>query len=169
MAILICIAKIARPHGIKGALRIKLEVDTPEVLELLSEFYISENEQPLNSPYKTLNYIRCYNRSGNAVLIVNECKSIEEAEKYRNYTLWVYKHKLPQLEDGIYYIYQLMGLEVITDTGEKLGKVTDIYLGVANEVIEVNNDILLPSNFEVIKSVNLEEGFIIVHLLEGLV
>lgn len=56
--------------------------------------------------------------------------------------------------------------------GECLGKVDDIYSTGANDIYVVKDEMgktkLLPGTSEVIKQTNLDEGKIIVHLIEGL-
>ena len=72
----------------------------------------------------------------------------------------------------MYYIADLIGLEVYTESGEYLGKVDDIYNTGSNDIYVVKDDLgkqkLLPGIDEVIKKVDLDEGKIIVNLIEGL-
>ena len=71
-----------------------------------------------------------------------------------------------------YYIADLIGLEVYTDQNEYLGKVDDIFNTKSNDVYVIKDDLgknkLLPGIPEVIKEISLEDGKIIVHLIEGL-
>ena len=95
-----------------------------------------------------------------------------KAETLRNAYLLVKRTDLDDLPEGVYYIADLIGLEVYTDKGEFLGKVDDIYSTGANDIYVVKNEMgkqkLLPGTDEVIKETNLAEGKIIVHLIEGL-
>jgi len=79
--------------------------------------------------------------------------------------------EIPSLAPGELYTYQLEGLEVIADTGERLG-VLDEVLGLpAHDVYVVregDREILLPATDEVIREIDLEKGHMIVHLLDGL-
>lgn len=78
-----------------------------------------------------------------------------------------------QLEDGEFYYDKIIGCEVVTDTGEVLGKIREILSPGANDVwviqrYEKGKDILIPYIDEVVKSVIIEEQKITVHIIEGL-
>ena len=72
----------------------------------------------------------------------------------------------------MYYIADLIGLEVYTEDGEYLGKVDDIFNTGSNDIYVVKDDLgkqkLLPGIDEVIKKVDLDNGRITVNLIEGL-
>jgi 16S rRNA processing protein RimM len=77
------------------------------------------------------------------------------------------------LPEGSYYLFQLVGLEVITTEEEHLGTITEILETGANDVYVVRGDkkqeILIPAVADVVKAVDLEKGQIIVELIEGLI
>lgn len=52
---------------------------------------------------------------------------------------------------------------------KNFGKITDVYNTGANDIYEVNNDILLPAIDEVIKDVDIKNKKILVHLIKGLI
>ena len=97
----------------------------------------------------------------------------EEAELLRNYYLKVKREDEPELEEGTYYIVDLIGLDVYSDEEELLGKVDYIYNTGSSDIYVVKNDegkeILLPAIKDVLKQVDLENKKIIVHIIEGLI
>ena len=78
-----------------------------------------------------------------------------------------------ELEEGEYFIADLIGMNVLTEENEELGKLEDIFNTGSNDIYVVKNNegkqILLPAISEVVKEINLKENKIVVHLLEGLV
>ena len=76
------------------------------------------------------------------------------------------------LEEGTYYIVDLLGLEVYTDEGILLGKVDDIFNTGSNDIYvvkdELGKQVLLPGIEDVIKEVDIENGKITVHIIPGL-
>ena len=98
--------------------------------------------------------------------------SLEEAENLRNFYVEIERKDASPLEEGSYYIADLIGLNVYTDEGEKLGILEDIFNTGSNDVYVVKDNegkqILLPGIDEVIKQVDLEKGEILVHMLKGL-
>ena len=84
----------------------------------------------------------------------------------------VKRDDLGELPEGVYYLADLIGLDVYTEEGEFLGKVDDIYSTGANDIYVVKNEEgkekLLPGIDEVIKNIDIDSGKITVNLLEGL-
>ena len=76
------------------------------------------------------------------------------------------------LDDGQYYYHQIIGLDVETTDGQKLGKIKEILSPGANDVWVVERpekrDLLLPVIDDVIKKVDLDQQLVIVELMEGL-
>lgn len=98
--------------------------------------------------------------------------SREAVEILRNQDVFVRADDRPPLPEGEYYQHQLIGLQVVTEEGEILGTLAEILETGANDVYVVRResakDLLLPAIDEVVLAIDLEEGEILVHLLEGL-
>ena len=96
----------------------------------------------------------------------------EQAGKLRNQLAYVPTADRPPLPDGEYYHHQLIGLKVISEQGEVLGKVTEILATGANDVYvvraEIGAEILIPAVDEFVRAVDLERGELRVHLAPGL-
>ena len=98
--------------------------------------------------------------------------TVEEAEKLRNGILKIERKDAIPLEEGSYYIADLLQSSVYTETGKLLGILEDIYNTGSNDIYVVKNEIgkqiLLPAIEDVIKQICLEENKIIVKLPKGL-
>jgi 16S rRNA processing protein RimM len=70
--------------------------------------------------------------------------------------------ELPPAGDDRYYVFELVGLEVIEEDGRKLGRVEDVAPGVANDVLELEGGISLPLVEDCVRAVDLEEGRIVI-------
>ena len=87
---------------------------------------------------------------------------------------WIYAaiEKAPDLVPGEYYHYQLLGLSVTTDQGERLGEISEVLATGSNDVyvVKSNNgdEILLPALQQVVKDIDLAAGEMLVHLIPGL-
>ncbi len=79
---------------------------------------------------------------------------------------------LPALDAGEYYVHDLVGLEVVTTEGERLGRLAEVLRTGANDVYIVRRkgerDLLLPAIGDVIAEVDLDGGRMVVELLPGL-
>jgi 16S rRNA processing protein RimM len=80
----------------------------------------------------------------------------------RGARLEVERAELPPTDDDEYYAFQLLGLEVVEENGRPLGTVADVLPGVANDVLQVGEDVLLPMVEDCIRSVDLDAGRIVV-------
>jgi 16S rRNA processing protein RimM len=95
-----------------------------------------------------------------------------QAEKLRGQFVQVPLEEAVPLPEGTYYLYQLIGLEVTSTTGEFLGVITDIIETGANDVYIVEKDgqkILLPAIPDVVKTVDTLKGVMIVQVIDGLI
>ena len=93
---------------------------------------------------------------------------ISDAELLKGSEVFVEKDEVPALPENTYYIEDILGFDVITDDGQNLGKLEDVFNTGANDIYQVG-EILLPATKEVIQKVDLDNKQIIVHLLKGLI
>jgi 16S rRNA processing protein RimM len=94
------------------------------------------------------------------------------AERYRGLEISVPGSDLPPLAAGTYYHWEIVGLEVVTEEGESLGRVTEILKTGANDVYVVQTpgspEILIPAIEPVVREIDLGARMMRVHLLAGL-
>jgi 16S rRNA processing protein RimM len=72
------------------------------------------------------------------------------------------RSELPELPQGSYYAFQLVGLEVEEEGGRRLGSVRAVAPGVANDVLELDEGVSLPLVEDCVRRVELERGRIVV-------
>ncbi len=75
------------------------------------------------------------------------------------------------LPEGQYYHHQIVGLQVRTIQGELIGTITDILTGRSNDNYIVQGprgEVLIPAIEDVVQSIDLDEGFITIEAIEGL-
>ena len=160
------IGQIVNTFGIKGELKVAPFTDDVKRYNDLKKVYVKTKKESKLYKVENVKYHK------NMVLLkLENIDKIEDAEMLRNAFLEVDREDAVPLEEGTYFIADLIGLEVYTEEGKLLGKVEDIYNTGANDIYvvkdELGKQILLPGTKEVIKEVNLEEK-IIVHLIPGL-
>lgn len=85
-----------------------------------------------------------------------------DREARRGATLAVPRAELPEPEEGTYYVFQLVGLGVEEEGGRRLGTVTDVHNGPANDAIELDTGLLLPLHAACVREVDLEAGRVVV-------
>lgn len=156
---------LRRPHGVAGEMLMDLHTDFPERLKPGRKLFLGEEHLPV-----TLSRIR---ELGNGWLVkLKGIDTPEAAGQYRNTWLSVKTKDVPALPEGQYYQHQLLGLRVMDDEGRTLGSLAEILETGANDVYVVKredgSELLLPAIPSVILELKPEDGFIRVHLLDGL-
>lgn len=113
-------------------------------------------------------------RSGAGKRILGRLGGVESPEAASQLAEWEIvcdEAALPHLSDGEYYHRDLVGLAVQTQSGEALGRLTEI---VSGEQVDLwiaklgEKEIMFPAVREVVLSVDLHAGVTIVDDLEGL-
>ncbi len=161
------IGQIVNTFGIKGMVKIKPFTNDIKRFDKLKTIYIESKKIKKEYEIEEIKYHK------NMVLMkLKGINTPEEANQLRQSYLLVDREKEEPLEEGVYYIIDLLGLPVYTDQGKLLGKVDDIFNTGSNDVYVVKNElgkqILLPGIPDVLKKVDLEEKRITVHLIPGL-
>ena len=162
------IGQIVNTFGIKGFVKVNPFVDDISRFDELTKVYIKKQKILNELEIEEVKYHK------NMVLIkFKGIDKVEDAETLRNSYLEVDRENAIDLEEGTYFIADLIGLQVINDEEKILGKLEDIFNTGSNDIYvvkdELGKQILLPAISEVIKEINLEERKIVVHLLEGLI
>jgi 16S rRNA processing protein RimM len=80
----------------------------------------------------------------------------------RGAELAVPRATLPEPEPNSYYVFQLIGLEVVEEGGRRLGSIQDVAPGVANDVLTLDSGLSLPMHEECVRKVDLEGGRVVV-------
>ncbi len=162
------VGQIVNTFGIKGFVKIYPYVDDIKRFDKLKNVYVISKKEEKLLEIEEVKYQK------NMVLAkFKGIDNVETAEKLRQSYVEIDRKDAIPLEEGQYFIVDLLGLEVYSDDGRLLGKLNDIFNTGSNDIYEVKDElgkqILLPGIPEVIKEVDLDNGKIIVHLIEGLI
>lgn len=161
------VGKIVNTHGLRGEVKVVPWTDYPEVFEDIEYVYIKRKDDYERLDVKGIKY-----QKGNIIIRFPQIQDINEAEKYKNQVLYAEREALGELPDGVYYIADLIGLEVVKEDGEKIGKIADVINTGSNDIYDVKREgqknLLLPVIDEVVLNIDLENKQVTVHLMEGL-
>jgi len=164
--VFLVIGKLRRPHGLQGEILMDVLTDFPERLEKGVIIYMGDQRRPLKI---------CSRRWQNKAMLLafDGFMDPETAGQLRNELLYVRADDRPPLPEGEYYHHQLLGLQVVDETGQGLGVLTKILDTGANDVYVVRpargQEILLPAIEQVILDIDLERKQMKVHILPGLI
>jgi 16S rRNA processing protein RimM len=142
----VTVGRVGRPHGLAGAFVVEDASDDPERFALGATVYV-EREPATVVESKT---------SGGRVVV-----RVDRTVR-RGTALELPEQELPPAGEDAFYVYQLVGLTVEEEGGRVLGRVQDVTPGVANDVLELEGGIALPMVEDCVRTVDLEEGRIVV-------
>lgn len=161
------VGKIVNTHGLRGEVKVVSWTDYPEVFEDIECVYLKKKNDYERLDIKGIKY-----QKGNLIIKFSQIQDINQAEKYKNQVIYAEREMLGELPEGVYYIADLIGLDVITDEGEKLGVIADVFNTGSNDIYEVKREgkknLLLPVIDEVVLDIDLENKRVTVHMMEGL-
>lgn len=157
--------KIVGTHGVKGMVRVQPWCDSPDFLKQFKKIYTDASGVNMLT-------VTSSNPHGNVVLMaLKGIDSIEKAETLRNKVIYI-DRKDAKLPEGRYFIDDLVDCTVYdADSNKVLGTLTEVSSTGANDVWHIKSDdkeYLVPAIDEVIVSVNVEEGALIIRPLKGI-
>lgn len=163
------IGQLVRPHGVRGEMRAAVYTQLPERFSWLEEIYLARDPSdpdPQKLPVRSVRF-----HKGNVLIRVGDYESRDQLEVLRGMWLLVPASEAIPLDEDEVFHHDLVGLAVSTDEGEELGTLTEVLETGANEVFIIKGlrgEVLLPNIPEVVQSVDLEAGTMIVHIIPGL-
>lgn len=143
---LVRVGRVGRPHGLDGSFVVERPSET-EALFAPGASLVAGGEEVT---------VEARKRAGGR-LVVKLDRAVE-----RGTDLAVPRSQLPEPEGDSYYVFQLVGLDVVEEGGRRLGTVQEIDSGAANDVLVLDSGVLLPMHEECVRGVDLEAGTIAV-------
>ncbi len=150
------IGEVLKPQGIRGELKIKTFTDYPEDVKAFKTLYID------GAAYKILSYR--VGTDGFAYVGLRGIPDRNAAELFRGKKIEGEREDAPALEEGQYYIVDIIGLSCETEEGEVLGVVKEVSRLSADvyTIEKAGKSILFPAVKGVVKKVDLTNKKLIV-------
>lgn len=156
--------RILRPHGIRGEVRMEVLTAYPERLSLHQVLYVGPDYAPC--PVEQIRF-----HQGAALLKFANCNDRTTAETLRGSLVYIPLEEAVPLEEGEYYLFQVIGVEVFSDGGESLGQVVDVLESPAHDIYVVRGprgEFLVPAVEEFVRELDLVARRMTIALLPGL-
>ena len=158
---------ITSTHGVRGEVKVYPTTDDPRRFRRLREVVLDTGREKLNLEIEGVKFFKQF-----VILKFTGLDNINDIEKYRQKSLYVTRKNAVRLQRDEYFIADLIGLKVQDEDGAELGTVKDVIETGANDVYEVEmadgRSLLLPAIKQCILNVDVENGMMQVHVLEGL-
>lgn len=164
----ITVGRILSPWGVKGQVKVEALTDDVKRFDKLARVFIDVGDVPVCSDVESVLYLK-------DVFVVLKLKNIdtpEQAEKFRGGYLKVLRKDAVKLPEGRFFICDIIGLCVLTESGEPLGRIVNVIQTGANDVYVVKGEngreIFIPAVRHVVKKIDLENNKMVVQLMEGM-
>jgi 16S rRNA processing protein RimM len=143
---LVLVGKVGRAHGLRGAFVVEDASDEPDRFTEGAGLFVAGEAAVI---------VESKRAGGRPVIRLDR-------EAPRGALLEVDRAALPDPGPDRYYVRDLVGLEVVEDRGEPLGRVVEVSSGVANDVLELDSGLSVPLVDACVRLVDLEAGRILV-------
>ena len=142
----VVVGRVGRAHGLDGSFFVESASEDPGRFAADKTLYVGGEE---------LRIVGSKQARGRPVIRL-------ERRVERGAALEVPREALPPPEENSYYVFQLVGLDVVEEGGAPLGRVEDVAPGPANDVLELDTGLALPLVDACVREVDLASGRIVV-------
>ncbi|ROR29400.1 16S rRNA processing protein RimM [Mobilisporobacter senegalensis] len=164
---LIRVGVITSTHGIRGEVKVFPTTDDVNQFKKLKNIILDTGKEQINLEIEGVKYFKQI-----VILKFKGIDNINDIEKYKGKDLLITRENAVKLKKGEYFIFDLIGCNVITDEGQELGELIEVLQTGANDVYVVKTkdgkEILLPYIKECILNVDIEQKQIQAHIMPGL-
>lgn len=159
---------IIKPHGIKGEVKVYPTTDSPLRFNEITHVRLVQQGRDLGDhKIEQVKYFK-----DTVILRFAKYSDINEVESLKGAELYIPRSEGAELNEGEYYIADIIGMEVVTDDGMRLGRIKDVMETGANDVYVVERDggrdLLIPAIKQCILDTDIDANVMSVHLLDGL-
>ena len=159
---------ISSTHGVHGEVKVFPTTDDVKRFKKLKDVLLAlPNGEKLPLELAQVKFFKQF-----VILKFRDFDSINDIEKYRGMSLYVTRENAVKLAKDEYFIADLIGIDVQDENGVKIGELKDVMETGANDVYVITrtdgSELLLPAIRQCVLEVQVEEGFMRVHVLEGL-
>ena len=158
---------ITATHGLKGEVKVFPTTDDPNRFRRLKEVILDTGKEERVLKIEGVEFFKQM-----VILKFQGLDDINDVERLRRGILYVTRENAVRLKRNEYFIADLIGMRVENEDGSELGVLQDVISTGANDVYDVRladgRQLLIPAIRECILEVNVEEGWMRVHLLDGL-
>lgn len=157
---------ITSTHGVRGEVKVFPTTDDAKRFKTLKKV-ILDGREPLELSIEQVKFFK-----NMVILKFKGYDNINDVETWRQRDLLITRDQAVELKEDEYFITDLIGLTVVNEEEVVLGRVKDVLETGANDVYVValpnGKELLLPAIKDCILNVDMENGEMTVHILDGL-
>ena len=159
---------ISSTHGVRGEVKVYPTTDDMRRFKKLKEVILDTGREKKTLEIEGVKFFKQL-----VILKFKGIDNINDIEKYKGKSLFVDREHAVRLRKDEYFIVDMIGMQVVTDEGEAFGTLKDVIETGANDVYIIETkeygEVLIPAIKQCILDVDVEQGVMRIHLMEGLV
>ena len=158
---------ITSTHGVHGEVKVYPTTDDVRRFDYLKDVVLDTKKGYMELQVTGVKYFK-----NMVILRFKQFDNVDQVIPYKGMDLLVTRENAVPLEEGEYFIADMVGCKIITDEGEDFGELVDVMQTGANDVYVVKThegkEVLLPAIDESVLEKNIENKVIKVHIMKGL-
>jgi 16S rRNA processing protein RimM len=160
------IGQIVSTQGLKGEVRVYTYTDEIDRFDDLETFYLGKD---LETKWE----VEKIRYKGNMVIMkIKGIDIVEDAEKLKNKFMYVSREESRDLEEGEFFISDMIGIEVYTIDGEHIGVLDEVLQYAANDVYVIkgqeDKEYLIPAIMKFVPTIDMKERKMIIDPIKGM-
>ena len=160
----IVVGKVVAPFGVCGEVKVISLTEFPERFATGKEIKLRGADGQIRS--MRIDGNRAY--KDGFVLKLRGLDNRYIADELRGYEVVIDETELGELPSDRFYIFDLLGMKVVTDDGRDMGEVVEVLQG-SNDVYITSTGLCIPALKNIVVKIDLEEGLMVIHPVPGLI
>ena len=165
---LLQVGVITQTHGVRGEVKVFPTTDDAARFKKLKHVMLDTGKETLPLEIESVKFFKQF-----VILKFKGFDNINDIERYNRCPLLIERENAVPLEEGEYFIADMIGMKVITDEGENFGILKDVMETGANDVYVIEHpsegEVLVPAIKECILDVDIENRQMKIHVMNGLI
>lgn len=164
---LLQVGAITSTHGVHGEVKVFPTTDDPKRFKRLKNVILDTGKEQIPMEIEGVKFFKQF-----VILKFKGFDNINDIERYKGKNLYVTRENAVRLRRDEYFIADLEGLTVFLEDETEFGTLTEVIQTGANDVYNISmkngGDVLIPAIKECVLSVDVENGKMVIHLMDGL-
>ncbi len=162
------IGVITSTHGLKGEVKVFPTTDDVKRFEYLKKCILRTKNGNIEVEKNTCKYFK-----NMVILSFKEFDNINQVEGFKQVDICVTRENLAPLEEDEYYIDDIIGADVFTEDGTRIGELNDVMFTGANDVYQVitedERELLIPVVKDIVIEVDTENKKVVIRPIKGMI
>lgn len=158
---------ISSTHGVRGEVKVYPTTDDVRRFKKLKEVILDTGKEKITLEIESVKFFKQM-----VILKFKGLDNMDDVTKFRQKSLYVTRANAVKLKADEYFIADLIGLKCIDEDEKEIGVLRDVIETGANDVYDIEmkdgRQLLLPAIKQCVLSVDVSEGYIKIHILDGL-